>query len=156
MTWTGDNGRRLRLWIPEEVGVIADPQAFMETLVRAVGLLEDQPIDIYANPSFLPDAIAADYDKRWTEERIKKVVRAVAARNVAIELNDRYGLPSAAFVRMAREAGCRFTLGTNNTFSADPGRSEYGQAHGRRVAGRVVAQSGGWQVRRASAELTAL
>ena len=56
MTWTDNHGKRMRLWIPEEVGTIADPQEFMDTLVdRAVGILEREPIDIYANPTFLPD-----------------------------------------------------------------------------------------------------
>ncbi len=57
MTWTDNRGRRMRTWIPAEVGTIADPQEFMETLVeRATGILEREPIDIYVNPTFLPDA----------------------------------------------------------------------------------------------------
>ncbi len=58
MTWTDNRGRRMRTWIPAEVGQIADPQEFMETLVaRAVGILENEPVDIYVNPTFLPDQI---------------------------------------------------------------------------------------------------
>ena len=49
----------------------------MDTLVeRAVGILEREPIDIYVNPTFLPDVIAKDYDTLWTEARMKKVVAA--------------------------------------------------------------------------------
>ncbi len=56
MTWTDNRGKRMRTWMPEEVGTIADPQEFMDTLVdRAVGILEHEPIDIYANPTYLPD-----------------------------------------------------------------------------------------------------
>ena len=55
MTWTDNRGRRLRLWIPEELGAIPDAQEFMDTLVaRTVGIFEQEPIDIYANPTFLP------------------------------------------------------------------------------------------------------
>jgi 3-keto-disaccharide hydrolase len=127
MTWTDDSGRRMRLWIPEEVGAIPDPEAFMEMVVaRTVGILEREPIDIYVNPTFLPDVIAPDYDRLWTEERIHKVVAAAAANHVAIELNDRYRLPSAGFVRLAKQAGCKFTMGTNNAGPGDLGRSEYG------------------------------
>ena len=80
MTWTDNHGKRMRLWIPDEVGAIADPQEFMDTLVeRAVGILEREPIDIYANPTFLPDVIAKDYDRLWTEARMKKVVDARGA-----------------------------------------------------------------------------
>ena len=127
MTWTDNRGRRLRLWIPEEVGSIADAQEFMDTLVdRAVGILEREPIDIYVNPTFLPDLIAKDYDRLWTEKRMKQVIGAAARNEVAIELNDRYRLPSLAFVRMAKEAGCKFSFGTNNTGPDDLGRCEYG------------------------------
>jgi histidinol phosphatase-like PHP family hydrolase len=127
MTWTDNHGKRMRLWMPEEVGTIADPQEFMDTLVaRAVGILETEPIDIYANPTYLPDQIAKDYDRLWTEERMNKVVAAAARNRVAIELNDRYKLPGAVFVKIAKAAGCKFSFGTNNTGPDDLRRSEYG------------------------------
>ena len=127
MTWTDNRGRRMRLWMPDEVGEIADPQEFMETLVdRTVGILEEEPIDIYVNPTFLPDIIAKDADQLWTEERMKKIIDAAASNNVAIEINNRYLLPSPAFLRMAKEAGCKFAFGTNNERADDLGRCEYG------------------------------
>ena len=55
MTWTDDGGRRMRLWIREDVGAIPDPQAFMDMLVnRATGIFDHEPIDLYVNPTFLP------------------------------------------------------------------------------------------------------
>ncbi len=126
-TWTDDRGKRMRLWIPEEVGAIPDAQAFMETLVdRTVGILNNEPIDIYANPTFLPALLAADYDKLWTEERMRRVVDAAAKNQVAIELNNRYKLPSVKFATMAKDAGCKFSFGTNNASAEDLGRCEYG------------------------------
>ena len=127
MTWTDNRGKRMRLWMPDEVGTIADAQEFMETLVdRATGILEHEPIDIYANPTFLPAVLAKDYDRLWTDERMRKVIDAAVKNHVAIELNDRYQLPSPAFVRMAKASGCKFTFGTNNTGPADLRRSQYG------------------------------
>lgn len=127
MTWTDNHGRRMRTWLPNEVGTIADPQEFMDTLVdRAVGILDKEPVDIYVNPTYLPDAISKDYDTLWTEPRMKQVVAALARNGVAMELNNRYKLPSAAFVRMAKAAGVKFTMGTNNTGPADLLRCEYG------------------------------
>jgi hypothetical protein len=127
MTWTDNHGRRLRLWLPEELGVIADTREFMDTFVeRTVGILEHEPVDIYVNPTYLPPVIAQDYDTLWTEERMKKVAGAAASNNVAIELNDRYKIPSANFVRVAKAAGCKFTFGTNPSKPAELDRSEYG------------------------------
>ena len=126
-TWTDDHGRRMRLWIPEEVGLITDVQEFMETLVhQTVGILEHEPIDIYANPTYIPAQIAKDYDTLWTEERMRKVIDAAARNQVAIELNNRYRIPSAKFVRMAQVAGCKFSFGSNNNGASDLGRCEYG------------------------------
>jgi len=127
MTWTDNNGRRRRLWLPGEVGPIPDAQEFMELLVdRTVGILEREPIDIYANPTFLPAAIAKDYDVLWSEARMAKVIGAAKRGGVAIEINNRYKLPSAAFVRMAKAEGCKFSFGTNNTGPSDLLRCEYG------------------------------
>ena len=127
MTWTDNHGKRMRLWIPEEVGAIANPQEFMDTLVdRTVGILEHEPVDIYVNPTFLPDAIAKDYEQLWTEERRKRVIEAAVKNGVAMEINNRYRLPSASFLKMAMAAGCKFTFGTNNTGPDDLGRCEYG------------------------------
>jgi hypothetical protein len=127
MTWTDNRGRRMRLWLPDEVGPIADAQEFMGELVdRTVGILEHEPIDIYVNPTFLPEVLARDYDRLWTEERMTKVVDAAKRNGVAIEINNRYKLPSAAFIRMAKAAGCKFSFGTNNTGPNDLLRCEYG------------------------------
>lgn len=127
MTWTDNHGKRMRLWIPEEVGTIGDVQEFMDTLVaRAAGILEHEPVDIYANPTFLPESIAKDYETLWTPQRRTKVIEAAVRNGVAIEINNRYKLPSASFIRQAKAAGAKFTFGTNNTGPADLRRCEYG------------------------------
>lgn len=126
MTWTDNRGKRMRLWIPDEIGTITDAQEFMDTLVdRTVGILEREPVDIYVNPTYIPDQLRADYETLWTHERRMKVVTAAARNQVAVELNNRYKIPSASFVSLAKEAGCRFTFGTNNSGPGNLGRCEY-------------------------------
>ena len=125
MTIFDHRGKRARLWINEEVE-IPDKQAFMEHLVDTiVKILDREPVDIYVNPTFLPDIIAKDYDALWTPERMQRVVDAAKRNDVAIELNSRYHLPRPQFVKLAKKAGLKFTLGTNNT-DANLGRDEYG------------------------------
>ena len=127
MTWTDNHGRRMRTWIPEEIGTIADQQEFMDTLVdRAVGILSHEPIDIYANPTYLPDQLAKDYETLWTDARRKKVISAAVSNGVAIEINNRYRLPGASFIKMFKAAGAKFTFGSNNTGPEDLKRAEYG------------------------------
>ena len=124
MTWTNDNGKRMRLWMPDEVE-IGDPQDFMNQLVDRIEKIMTEPIDIYVNPTFLPDAINARYDELWTQERMDRVITALLKNNVALEINARRNIPSQAFIKRAKEAGVKFTFGTNNGRADDLGRMQY-------------------------------
>jgi hypothetical protein len=126
MTWTNPAGKRMRLWIPEEVEIGPDPEAFMDLLVsKTVAILETEPIDVYVNPTFLPAAIAERYDALWTEARMAKVVDAAVKGGVAIEIGARYKIPSERFLRLAKSKGAKFTFGTNNAGAADLGDWSY-------------------------------
>jgi hypothetical protein len=124
MTFTDEKGRRNRIWIPEEVWV-DDKQEFMEQLVQKIeAIFSQEPVDIYVNPTVLPDELAGEYDQLWTEERKQRVVDVLAENGVALEINARYELPKADMIKMARKAGVKFTFGTNNT-GKELGRLEY-------------------------------
>lgn len=125
MTWTDNKGRRLRLWIPEET-FVEDEQDFMDMLVGKIeAVMANEPVDIFVNPSFLPAKIEADYDRLWTPERMDRVINVLKNNDVALEINARYKIPSMAFLKRAKEAGVKFTFGTNNTTNTDLGRLEY-------------------------------
>jgi hypothetical protein len=126
MTWTNRAGQRLRLWIPAEADTGADANAFMDELVETtVRIIRTEPIDVLVNPTFLPDSLQARYDELWTEQRMARVIAAAAGAGVAIELNARFKLPSEKFVRLAKAAGVRFTIGTNNAGADDFGDWSY-------------------------------
>ena len=115
MTWTDTKGRRMRLWMPEEV-FVDDKGDFMDQLVsQIVGVMTDEPIDLYVNSTFLPDVLQPEYDALWTEDRMDKVIKAALTNNIAIEINARYKIPSATFIKRAKAAGVKFSMGTNNT-----------------------------------------
>jgi hypothetical protein len=125
MTFTDDRGKRMRLWMKNEVGDVGDHQKFMDVIVdRILGVLDNEPIDIYVNPTFLPQVMASEYDALWTPERMSKVIEAARKNQVAIEINNRYRIPSARFIRLAKQAGVRFSFGTNNV-DRNLGRLEY-------------------------------
>lgn len=124
MTFTDHRGKRTRLWINDEVDV-PDAQAFMDMYVaRIVGILENEPIDIYVNATFLPAVIAKDYDALWTPARMDRVISTAVKNGVAIEISARYRIPSAAFIKKAKSAGAKFSFGTNNT-GPELGQLEY-------------------------------
>ncbi len=124
LTFTDDKGRRMRLWMKDEV-FVDDKQDFMDMYVRSIeSVISNEPIDIFVNPTFLPECIAEEYDELWTEERMMKIIDAAVKHNVAIEINARYKIPSVKFIKLAKKAGCKFAMGTNN-MTPELGRLEY-------------------------------
>jgi histidinol phosphatase-like PHP family hydrolase len=112
--------------MPDEVGPIPEPERFMDMLVdRTTRIFADEPADLYVNPTFLPDQIKGDYDALWTPARIKRIVDVLVANGVGMEINNRYRIPSRAVIMAAKEAGVKFSCGTNNAGADDLGRNEY-------------------------------
>ena len=124
MTFTDNNGRRTRIWIAEEV-TIGDKQAWMDMYVEKIVGVMKEPIDIYVNATYLPKALTEEYDQLWTESRMRKVIEAAVKHDVAIEINAKMRIPNAAFIRMAKQAGVKFTFGTNNGGKDDIGNYDY-------------------------------
>ncbi|MBG0861197.1 MAG: hypothetical protein IQL11_16995 [Bacteroidales bacterium] len=117
MTFTDEKGRRNRIWMKNETW-IDDEEAFMDYLVKTiVKIMNEEPINIYVNPTFLPDQMADRYDAFWTTERMDKVINAAKSNNIAIEINNRYKIPSVDFIKRAKKAGVKFAVGTNNADS---------------------------------------
>ena len=125
MTFTDHKGRRTRLWIPDEVHIDISQERYMDIIVdRIVKVLKEEPINIYVNPTFLPDPMMPNYDKLWTDVRINKVIEALMSRQIALEINARYRIPSEKIIKAAKDAGVRFAFGTNNA-NTDIGKLEY-------------------------------
>lgn len=123
MTFVDRKGNRTRLWIPEEV-FIDDEQDYMDLIVEKIVEVMKEPMDVYVNPTFLPDAMNDRYDEFWTDARQDKVIEALLANGQALEINHRYEIPNQSFIQKAKDAGIKFTFGTNNT-DADFGKLEY-------------------------------
>ena len=45
---------------------------------------------------------------------MKRVIDAAVKSSVAVEINARYKIPSAKFIKAAKKAGVKFAFGTNN------------------------------------------
>ena len=123
LTFTDTKGRRTRLWIPEEV-FIENEQQYMDLIVQKIVDVMQEPMDVYVNPNFLPDVMNDRYDEFWTDERMDKVIKAMVETNKILEINNRYEIPNKAFILKAKDAGLKFTFGTNNA-DGDFGKLEY-------------------------------
>ena len=119
MTVTDFNGKRMRLWMEDETEV-GDPEEFMEMLVsRIEKIMNNEMLDIYVNPTFLPAELQGRYDELWTEKRMNRVVQALADNGIAMEINAVRRIPSLEFISLAKSKGVKFTFGTNNTGAED-------------------------------------
>ena len=123
LTFTDTKGRRTRLWIPEEV-FIEDEQQYMDLIVQKIVDVMQEPMDVYVNPNFIPDVMNDRFDEFWKEERMDRVINALVETDKVLEINNRYEIPNKAFILIAKEAGLKFTFGTNNS-DGDFGKLEY-------------------------------
>ena len=113
LTFLEKDGRWVELWKTEKVR-IDDKQDFMERYVaHHLRVIRETPIDILANGTFLPQALQGEFDALWTPERMKRIIDAAVACGVAIEINSSFRLPRLPFLKMAKEAGARFSFGSN-------------------------------------------
>lgn len=116
MTFPGAAGKRVKLWEPQGVELAAAPD-FMDRYVDwHVQIMSTEPIDILANVSWLPGALAEDYDALWTDARIGKVIDAAVQYEIAIEISSGFRLPKLHFLEVAKAAGVKFTLGSNGRY----------------------------------------
>lgn len=119
MTFPGKDGQRVKLWEPEvEQRVeMSDRQKFMDRFVDwHLQLMTTAPVDILANTSWLPAPLADEYDRFWTQDRIEKVARTAVKHRVAFEISASFKLPNLRFLRIAKDVGVKFSLGSNGRY----------------------------------------
>jgi hypothetical protein len=112
LTFRERDGRMVKLWLQ---GVdVGEVQNFMDRYVDwHVEIMAKEPIDIMAQPTFLPEYLTPQHDRLWTTRRMRTVIDAAVKYRVAIEINSRYNLPKMPFLRMALAAGAKFSFGSN-------------------------------------------
>lgn len=107
--WEGD---WLHIWRHDNV--IEDMDVFLEAyLDHIANILANEPIQVFARPTYLPINFARHYDEIWTPDRMRMIIDLARARDIALEIAENVRVPDLAFIRMAKDAGIRFTFGTN-------------------------------------------
>lgn len=105
-------GKPRRLWLP---GVtIDDPEVWMEEYMKHNLRILSEPISILANPTYLPPCISNRYDRLWTDVRMKQVIAKAVENGIVLEIQAGSLYPHERFLRLAKEMGAKFSLGSNN------------------------------------------
>ena len=105
------DGRDNRLWM---VKTVDDADAWMERYMAHNLQILDEPISILANPTYLPYPLAAEYDRLWTEDRMRQLIAKAVKRGIALEIQAGSPYPRPKFLKLAKEMGAKFSFGTNN------------------------------------------
>jgi hypothetical protein len=85
------DGSNAMLWRP---GVqFSDAEDFMDRYVEYNVRVLSQPIQVWANPTYLPESLQARYHELWNPARMDRVIAAAVKGGIAIEIN---GVPSAS------------------------------------------------------------
>jgi histidinol phosphatase-like PHP family hydrolase len=99
-------------------------------------LVRTMPVQIVAHSTLLPPALLAlesDLHAWWTPEREDRYVEALAGSGVALEISNRYRLPHDRLLRKAKQAGARFSLGSDGHTAAQVARLDWATDAARRA-----------------------
>jgi histidinol phosphatase-like PHP family hydrolase len=115
--WLPDGSTASPWWESLPAAWQRQPQRLMEIMVANLcDMVRTMPIHISAHSTLMPPALTAlerDVHAWWTEEREDRYVEALRESGVALEISNRYKLPHDRLLVKAREAGVRFSLGSD-------------------------------------------
>jgi len=95
--------------------MVDDAEAFMTRYMQFIEqVMTTEPIDIFAWPTFLPVPIARQYTRLWTPKRVAHIIDMARSRKLAIEINEVAHVPDETFIARAKQAGLKFTFGTDS------------------------------------------
>jgi histidinol phosphatase-like PHP family hydrolase len=113
ITLPNADGTSLALWQIDTH--VDDEDVFMTRYMQFIEqVLTTEPIDIFGWPTFLPVPIAREYTRLWTPQRTARIIELAKAKKVAIEINEVAHVPDETFINRAKQAGLKFTFGTDS------------------------------------------
>ncbi|MBR6481066.1 MAG: DUF1080 domain-containing protein, partial [Thermoguttaceae bacterium] len=113
MMGTDAEGKPQRLWLlPADYRT--DLDAWMEEYMDHCRRILDEPITIFANPTYLPKFAEDHYDELWTDARMDEIIDRAAEKGIALEIQAESPFPNERFLRKALERGAKISFGTNN------------------------------------------
>jgi histidinol phosphatase-like PHP family hydrolase len=135
--WLPD-GSMASPWWQQLPGPWSDrPAELVEIMVANLcDLVRSMPIEIVAHSTLLPPALLRlepDVEAWWTEAHEDAFIDAVVRSGVAIEISNRYRLPHDRLLRKARQAGARFSLGSDGHSEWQIGRLDWAAAAAQRA-----------------------
>lgn len=82
--------------------------------------IERDGIDILGHATMGPLAALADPERAYPAEWQERLIALCVANDVAIEVNEAYGVPHRAFLERAHRLGARFSVGSDTHYEIKP------------------------------------
>lgn len=101
----------------------ADPNVWMEGYFAHCMRVLEEPLTIWADPTWLPKFCEDKYDELWTDERLEALVEKAVKNGIAIEIQADSLFQRERFVRIAVNKGAKICFGMNN-FDDEPNSLE--------------------------------
>ncbi len=131
MTIRGPGGKRTKMW--ERGYETGEKQAFMDRYVDwHVEIMTTEPLDVFANLTWLPASLANEYDSLWTPARMQKIIAAATKYGVALEISASMRIPKIQFLMLAKSAGAKFSFGSNGRYP-NMGKLDYSMEMARKL-----------------------
>jgi histidinol phosphatase-like PHP family hydrolase len=135
--WLPDGSQASPWWQRLPYEWASRPGELMDIMVANLcELVRTMPVQIVAHSTLTPPALFAledDVEAWWTEPREDRYVEALAASTVALEISNRYRLPHDRLLVKARQAGVRFSLGSDGHTARQVARLDWAEQTARRV-----------------------
>jgi len=113
LTLPNPDGSWLAIWQIDTM--VDDAEQFMSRYMQFIEqILTTEKIDIFGWPTFLPVPIARQYTQLWTPARVSRIIELAKPRRIAIEINEVAHVPDENFITRAKQAGLKFTFGTDS------------------------------------------
>jgi histidinol phosphatase-like PHP family hydrolase len=95
----------------------ADPELRSRILARTLEVVREGTlevgIDILGHPTFTPLQALGEPDEAYPLEWQERLIELCVVSEVAIEVNEAYGVPHRSFLELAKRRGARFSVGSD-------------------------------------------
>jgi len=106
------DGSSTKLW---EIKSVENTQKWMEIYFAHNMRILDEPVTIFANPTYLPKPLQSMYDELWTDERLEAFMSKAARKGIVLEIQaESFAQANPRFLAAAKKHKVKFSFGSDN------------------------------------------
>lgn len=92
----------------------AEPDRFVEIVVDIIlRACRERRMDILSHPTCLPRSLEDGAEHLFNEDRANRIIGACLDNDIALEINNHFGVPHKSFLKTALEMGASFSFGSD-------------------------------------------